>query len=219
MTDVTNFNDQTLGEEISNAISHGVGAALSIAGTVIMIVTAALNHKPAITIVGVSIFGASLILLYLTSCLYHSLAHNRGKKVFQILDHCMIFFLIVGTYTPICFSLIGGWIGWTIWGINVGCMALGVTLNAVNLKKWHKLSLVFYVIMGWSIVMAGRNIFEMIPIKGFAIVLLGGIFYTVGIIFYRAKNPKYMHFIWHLFVLAGSLCHYFFVLNYCCLLP
>ncbi len=219
MTDVTNFNDQTLGEEISNAISHGVGAALSIAGTVIMIVTAALNHKPAITIVGVSIFGASLILLYLTSCLYHSLAHNRGKKVFQILDHCMIFFLIVGTYTPICFSLIGGWIGWTIWGINVGCMALGVTLNAVNLKKWHKLSLVFYVIMGWSIVMAGRNIFEMIPIEGFAIVLLGGIFYTVGIIFYRAKNPKYMHFIWHLFVLAGSLCHYFFVLNYCCLLP
>lgn len=217
MTDVCNFNDQTLGEEISNAISHGLGAALSIAGTVVMIVTAAINHKSPMTIVGVSIFGASLILLYLTSCLYHSLAKNRGKKVFQILDHCMIFVLIVGTYTPICFSLIGGWIGWTIWGINVACMSLGIPLNAVNLKKWHKFSLVLYVIMGWSIVMAGWKVFPLIPIEGWATILIGGIFYTVGIIFFRAKHPKYMHFIWHLFVLAGSLCHYFFVLQFCCL--
>lgn len=217
MTDVCNFNDQTLGEEISNAISHGLGAALSIAGCAVMIISAVLNHKSPLTIVGVSIFGASLILLYLTSCLYHSLAHNKGKKVFQILDHCMIFILITGTYTPICFSLIEGAVGWTVWGFNMVCMIVGIIFNAINLARWHKLSLVLYVVMGWSIVMTGWKIFSLIPLEGLAIVLLGGIFYTVGIVFYRAKNPRYMHFIWHLFVLAGSLCHYFFVLNYCCL--
>lgn len=217
MTDVCNFNDQTLGEEISNAISHGLGAALSIAGCAVMIISAILNHKSPLTIVGVSIFGASLILLYLTSCLYHSLAHNKGKKVFQILDHCMIFILITGTYTPICFSLLEGAVGWIVWGFNMVCMIVGIIFNAINLARWHKLSLVLYVVMGWSIVMTGWKIFSLIPLEGLAIVLLGGIFYTVGIVFYRAKNPRYMHFIWHLFVLAGSLCHYFFVLNYCCL--
>ena len=215
MTDICNYNDQTLGEEISNAISHGLGAALSIAGCVVMIVTAVINHKAPINVVGVSLYGASLILLYLTSCLYHSLAHNKGKKVFQILDHCMIFILIVGTYTPICFT-IGGWLGWTIWGINMACTVVGVVFNAINLQKWHKLSLVLYVIMGWSIVMGGPKVFPLIPLEGWATLLLGGIFYTVGIIFYRAKNPKYMHFIWHLFVLGGSICHFFFVLQYCC---
>lgn len=217
MTDVCNFNDQTLGEEISNAISHGLGASLSIAGCAVMIISAVLNHKSPLTIVGVSIFGASLILLYLTSCLYHSLAHNKGKKVFQILDHCMIFILITGTYTPICFSLLEGAVGWIVWGFNMVCMIVGIIFNAINLARWHKLSLVLYVVMGWSIVMTGWKIFSLIPLEGLAIVLLGGIFYTVGIVFYRAKNPRYMHFIWHLFVLAGSLCHYFFVLNYCCL--
>lgn len=216
MTDVCNFNNQTLGEEISNAISHGLGAALSIAGTAVMIVTAALNHKGPMSIVGVSIYGASLILLYLTSCLYHSLANNKGKKVFQILDHCMIFILITGTYTPICFSIIGGWVGWTIWGFNMACTVLGIVFNAIDLAKWHKLSLVLYVVMGWSIVLAGWKVFSLITLEGWAMLLIGGIFYTVGIIFYRAKNPKYMHFIWHLFVLGGSISHFFFVLQYCC---
>lgn len=217
MTDVNTFNNQSLGEEISNAISHGIGAALSIAGTVLMIVHAALNQKGSMAITGVSIYGASLILLYLTSCLYHALAKNKGKKVFQILDHCMIFVLILGTYTPICISLIGGVTGWTILGINIACAAVGIPLNAVNLKKWHKLSLVLYVIMGWSIVLGGRTVFQIIPLFGWALLLLGGILYTLGIIFYALKNPRYMHFIWHLFVLGGSVPMFFFVFQYICL--
>jgi len=217
MTDVNTFNNQSLGEEISNAISHGIGAALSIAGTVLMIVHAALNQKGAMAITGVSIYGASLILLYLTSCLYHALAKNKGKKVFQILDHCMIFVLILGTYTPICISLIGGVTGWTILGINIACAAVGIPLNAVNLKKWHKLSLVLYVIMGWSIVLGGRTVFQIIPLFGWALLLLGGILYTLGIIFYALKNPRYMHFVWHLFVLGGSVPMFFFVFKFFCL--
>ncbi len=217
MTNVKNFNDQSLGEEISNAISHGLGAAISIAGTVLMIVYACMNHKSALTITSVSIYGATLIFLYLTSCIYHALACNRGKKVFQILDHCMIFVLIVGTYTPICLGIIGGALGWTILGINLACMAIGIPLNAINLKKWHKLSLVLYVIMGWSILLGGFKVFQIIPLYGWALLLLGGIFYTVGIIFYRAKNPKYMHFVWHLFVLAGSIPQFIFVFHHLCM--
>ncbi len=216
MTDVKKFNNQSLGEEISNAISHGLGAVLSVVGTIMMIVQACINHKPAITIVSVSIFGASLILLYLTSCLYHSLKVNRGKKVFQILDHCMIFVLIVGTYTPICLSIISGWVGWTVWGINMGCTVLGITFNAIDLKRWHKASLVLYIIMGWSIVIATGVVIRVIPWQGLVLLLIGGLFYTAGVIFYRATKPKYMHFIWHLFVLAGSIPHFIFIYMTCC---
>lgn len=212
-----NFNNQTLGEEISNAISHGVGALFAIAATVFMIVFACINHKPAITITAVSIYGAALILLYLTSCIYHALGLNKGKKVFQILDHCMIFVLIVGTYTPICLSIIGGVPGWSILGINLLCAAIGIPLNAVNMKKWSKLSLALYLIMGWSIVLGGFKVFQIIPLYGWILILLGGIFYTTGLIFFKAKHPKYMHFIWHLFVLAGSIPQFIFVFHNLCL--
>lgn len=208
---------QTLGEEIANSISHGVTALASIAGLVLMIVFAAINGKSPITIVSVSIFGASLFLLYLTSCLYHALAQNKGKKVFQILDHCMIYVLITGTYTPVCLILIGGWIGWTVWGINVACAVIGITLNAISLKKFDKISQVLYLIMGWSIICTAGVAIKLIPIGGLAVILLGGVFYTVGTIFYRMKNHKYAHFIWHLFVMLGSLPHFYLVLHYCCL--
>ncbi len=212
-----NFNNQSLGEEISNAISHGVGALFSIAGTVLMIVYACINNKSALTITGVSIYGGALICLYLTSCIYHALGFNKGKKVFQILDHCMIFVLIAGTYTPICLSIIGGVTGWTILGLNLLCAAVGIPLNAINMKKWSKLSLILYVIMGWSIVFGGIKVFQIIPLYGWILLLLGGIFYTVGIIFFKAKNPRYMHFIWHLFVLAGSIPQFAFVFYHLCL--
>lgn len=217
MTDVKNFNDQSLGEEISNAISHGIGAAIFIAGTVIMIMEAVLSQKGALTITSVSIFGASLILLYLTSCIYHALKINRGKKVFQILDHCMIFVLITGTYTPVCLSMIGGALGWTIWGINVACSIIGIVFNAIDLTKWHKLSLVLYVIMGWSIIFATKTAIQTVPKGALIAILTGGIFYTIGIFFYRSKGIKYMHFIWHIFVLIGSLPHFYAILKYCCM--
>lgn len=215
ITSVDTF--QTLGEEIANAISHGFTALASIAGLVLMIVFASLNNKSALTIVSVSIFGASLILLYLTSCLYHALGQNKAKAVFQILDHCMIYVLISGTYTPVCLLLIGGWIGWTVWGINIACAITGIVLNAISLEKFDKISQVLYLIMGWSIICITGQAIKLIPVEGLAIILLGGVFYTAGTIFYRMKNHKYAHFIWHLFVMLGSLPHFYLVFHYCCL--
>lgn len=217
MTQLIVPSNQSLGEEISNAISHGLGALFSIAATVLMIVYACINHKPASTIVSVSVYGAALIILYLTSCIYHALKLNKGKKVFQILDHCMIFVLIVGTYTPVCLSIIGGLLGYSILGINLICMIIGITLNAVNLKKWHKVSLVLYIIMGWSILLGGFKVFSIIPLFGWSMLLLGGVFYTAGIIFYRNKKCRYMHFVWHLFVLAGSVPQFIYLFSSLCL--
>ncbi|MBO4346925.1 MAG: hemolysin III family protein [Lachnospiraceae bacterium] len=205
-----------IGEEIGNAITHGVGAALSIAATVIMIVSASVNHKGPLAITGVSIYGASMILLYLTSCLYHALILTKARNVFQRLDHCMIFFLITGTYTPIVLSVIGGWVGWTVWGINVACSVLGITLNAISIKKFNKVSQILYIIMGWSIVIFAYTTIKAIPIPGLLLLLLGGITYTVGTIFYRKKGAKYTHFIWHIFVMLGSVPFFFVVYNLIC---
>lgn len=217
MSDLEVFKSQSVKEEISNAISHGLGAAIFIAGTVIMIVQAAINGKGALAITGVSIFGASLIMLYLTSCLYHSLTNYTAKKVFRKLDHCMIFILITGTYTPICLSVIGGWVGWTVWGINVACAVTGVTLNAISVRKFDKISQILYIIMGWSILMASYPTIKAIPVTGLLLLLAGGIFYTMGTYFYRKKDLKFAHFVWHLFVILGSLPHFAMVLYYVCI--
>ena len=209
---VKKYGIQTIGEEIANSVSHGVGALLGIAGTAILVVFAALKSD-AMGIVAAAIYGFSLIVLHTMSTLYHSLTNNKAKKVFQVLDHCSIFLLILGTYTPISLCLIGGTPGITLFLINLSITALGVVLNSVNMKKWHKLSMVFYLLMGWSIVFFFKYI-PPVPAGGIALVLSGGISYTVGIIFYNMKKQKFMHFIWHLFVLCGSLLHYFFVLFY-----
>ena len=138
MEEVRNFNNQSLGEEISNAISHGVGALLSIAGTVVLIVRAAMMGR-AIGVVSAALYGASLILLYTFSSLYHSLTHRGAKRVFQVFDHCSIFILILGTYIPICLTLLGGWVGWTIFGVIAACAVVGIVFNSVNLARWHRL--------------------------------------------------------------------------------
>lgn len=207
------YNVQTLGEEIANAVSHGVGTLLAIAGTVILIVVAAVNSN-AIGVVSVSLYGASLILLYTFSSLYHSLTNKAAKKVFQIFDHCSIFLLILGSYIPVCLSMIGGKTGWILFGINAFCTVLGITFNSIDVKRWHKISVVLYVVMGWSVLISLKSLLAVVTIPEFIIELIGGLFYTIGIIFYKNKKTKYMHFIWHLFVLAGSIFQYFFVLNY-----
>lgn len=207
------YNVQTLGEEIANAVSHGVGTLLAIAGTVILIVAAAVNSN-AIGVVSVSLYGASLILLYTFSSLYHSLTNKAAKKVFQIFDHCSIFLLILGSYIPVCLSMIGGKTGWILFGINAFCTVLGITFNSIDVKRWHKISVVLYVVMGWSVLISLKSLLAVVTIPEFIIELIGGLFYTIGIIFYKNKKTKYMHFIWHLFVLAGSIFQYFFVLNY-----
>ena len=203
---------QTVGEEIANSISHGVGAGLSVAALVLLIVKAA-HTSGALGVVSACIYGGSLVLLYLLSCLYHALAKTGARKLFQILDHCSIFILIVGTYTPIALNYIKGALGWTIFGIQAGCMVLGVVFNAINMEKWKKASLVLYVIMGWMIVFSIKSVLAFPPAALWFLVL-GGVAYTVGIIFYKRKDLKFFHFIWHIFVLAGSVLQFFCVYFY-----
>ena len=205
----TRVNNQSLGEEISNAISHGVGAGLAIAGTVLIIIRACLLGS-AIDIVSASLYGGTLILLYLFSCIYHSLGNNAGKRVFQVFDHCSIFLLILGTYIPVCLSLFKNALGWVIFGIITALAILGIVFNAVDLKKWHKISVSLYILMGWLIVFSIKPLLKLIDLNGLILLVTGGILYTIGVIFYKSKK-KYMHFIWHLFVVAGSICHFFFI--------
>lgn len=212
--DVAKFNRQSLGEEIANAISHGLGTALAIAGTPVLIVYAAL-HGDALSVVSASLYGASMILLYLFSTLYHSLANPKAKRVFQVFDHSSIFVLILGTYIPVTLGLVRGWLGWTLFGINAAVALVGIVLNCVSVRRFHKLSLVLYLVAGWSALLVIRPLLRCIEPAGFGLVLAGGLFYTVGVLFYRSEQVRYMHFVWHLFVLAGSVCHFFFVLFYC----
>lgn len=207
---------QSVGEEIANAISHGVGSLLSIAGTVVLIVFAALNSD-ALGVVSASLYGATLIILYTNSTLYHSLTNATAKKVFRIFDHCSIFLLILGTYIPVSLALMRNWIGWVLFGINMGCTVLGILFNSINLEKFSRLSLALYVIMGWSVVLTLVPVVRAVlsrGVWGLILLVLGGLFYTFGILFYKS-DKKYMHFIWHFFVLGGSVLHYFFVLFYC----
>lgn len=212
--DVAKFNRQSLGEEIANAISHGLGTLLAIGGTPVLIVYAAL-HGDALSVVSASLYGASMILLYLFSTLYHSITNRAGKRVLQVFDHSSIFLLILGTYIPVTLGLIRGWLGWTLFGINLAVAVLGIVLNSISVRRFHKLSLVLYLVTGWSILPAIKPLLAHVDLLGFCLVLAGGLFYTVGVIFYRNEQVRYMHLVWHLFVLAGSVCHYFFVLFYC----
>lgn len=208
---------QTLGEEIANAVSHGVGSLLAIAGTAVLIVFAAI-YSDAIAVVSSALYGATLIILYTNSTLYHSITNKVAKKVFRVFDHCSIFMLILGTYIPVSLSLLRNWIGWTLFGVNVTCAVVGIVLNSINLEKFDKVSQALYIIMGWLVLITiypvVKAVYSKGGITGLVLLILGGVFYTVGVIFYRS-NKKYMHFIWHFFVLFGSITHYFFVLFYC----
>ncbi len=213
MTNVENFNDQGKAEEILNAISHGVGATLAIAAASVLIVKS-VQSAEAINIVSASIYSFSLIFLYTMSTLYHSFHKYQTKKIFQKFDHCSIFILIVGSYAPICLSLLGGKLGWIVLSVNIFLAALGIVANAINVIRWSKLSLILYLLMGWSIVFVLKPILSLIPFNEFMLLLIGGLCYSIGVLFYRAKRPRFMHGVWHFFVLSGSVFHYFFVLFY-----
>ena len=194
--DVTKFNRQSLGEEIANSISHGLGASLAIGGTPVLIVWAA-RHGDALSVVSASLYGASLILLYLFSTLYHAITNRSGKRVLQVFDHSSIFLLILGTYIPVCLGLLRGWLGWTLFGINVAVAVVGITLNAISVRRFHKISLVLYLLSGWSVLPAIKPVAALLDWRGFVLVLAGGLFYTVGVIFYRKEEVRYMHLVWH----------------------
>lgn len=206
--------DYTLGEELTNAISHGIGAILGIAALVLCVVFSAIHHNPT-AVVASSIYGTSLIILYLMSTLYHSLKVNNAKRVFCILDHCNIFLLIAGSYTPYVLVTLKGPVGWTLFGIIWGSAILGITLNAIDLKKYRKVSVAAYIAMGWAVIFAIKPLVENLKTGGLIFLVLGGISYTVGAIFYGlGRNKRYMHSVFHFFVLLGSILQFFSIFFY-----
>lgn len=205
----------TLGEEISHSISHGLGAGLSIAGTVILIVLSAMRAD-AWKVVSSAIYGFSMILLFTMSTLYHAITNEKAKRVLRIFDHNSIFILIAGTYTPITLVTLrqsGAW-GWVIFGVVWASAIVGVTLNSISLERFKKFSMVCYIASGWCIVVAFIPFVQAIEWPALLWLLGGGVFYTGGIFFYRQKQKKYYHAIWHWLVLSGAICHYFCVLLY-----
>lgn len=203
----------TLGEEIFNAVSHGVGAGLSVAALVTLIVHAA-HVSDAYGIVSVSLYGATLVILYTMSTLYHALTPAGAKRVFRVFDHTTIFLLIAGTYTPYLLVTLRGALGWTLFGILWGLAVIGIVFDAVMLDRFRKIELLLYVCMGWCIVLTAKPLIAALEKPGLILLLVGGVCYTVGILFYKLKKIPYMHSIWHLFVLAGSILHYFSIYLY-----
>lgn len=202
--------------EVLNAVTHGIGAGLSIAGMVILIVKGARLGSP-IHVVSYTIYGAMMVLLFLTSTLFHSLIFTKAKKVFQVFDHSSIFLLIAGSYTPYCLLVVKGWLGWTLFGIIWFMTLLGIVQKSVFLhKKNHvsKISTVIYVIMGWLCVVAAPELYHGLGLGGLILLISGGLSYTIGAIFYSMKHIRYMHVVWHLFVMLGAGFMYFSVLFY-----
>lgn len=200
-------------EELVNALTHGVGLAASVAGLVLLVVYAALRGS-AWHVVSCSIYGATLILLFNFSMLYHLARGGRAKRVFQILDHSSIFLLIAGTYTPFMLvTLRGGW-GWSLFGVVWGLCVVGIVCEATIAHRFRLVSLPIYLGMGWLIVLAGRPLLRTLPTGGEILLVSGGLAYTVGAVFYAMERVPFAHGIWHLFVLAGSICHWCAVMFY-----
>ena len=204
---------QSLGEEIANGVSHGVGFLAAVAGTPFLVFYAVQRGSPA-GIVGASVFAFAMMLMYLTSTLYHTLAKNKAKRVFRILDHGAIFMLIAGTYTPFTLGILRGAWGWTLFGLVWGIAVVGIVLKSIGGVRYKRLSAILYLAMGWLIIIAAKPLLLNMPSWGLIWLLAGGMAYTVGVGFYAADRLRYAHFVWHLFVMAGSACHFIAVLKY-----
>jgi len=200
-------------EEIANSVSHGLGLVLAIAGVPVLLISAVRVGSMRV-IIGASVFGATMILLYLASTLYHSLTHVTAKRVFHLFDHCAIFVLIAGTYTPFALGVLRGPWGWTLL-ILVWLLAItGITVKAVKGTHHSWLTIGLYIVMGWLAVIATKPIVMLVPVPGILLILAGGVAYTGGLAFFASRRLRYGHFIWHLFVIAGTTCHFFAVLWY-----
>jgi len=204
---------QSPGEEIANSVSHAVGLLAAVVATPVLVLSA-VRHGGAGRIAGASVFAASMVLLYLTSALYHALPRNRAKRIFQVLDHAAIFVMIAGTYTPFTLGVLRGAWGWTLFGLVWGLALAGLVLTAAGGAGYPKLRLSLYLAMGWLILIAIKPLWLRMPSEGLFWLLGGGIAYTVGVAFYAAKRVRYFHFVWHLFVLAGTACHFIAVLRF-----
>lgn len=206
-------NSYTIAEEIAHSLTHGLGVLLSIGGLAVLVAFSAL-YGDAWHIISTSIYGATLILLYTTSTLYHSIPHERAKNVLQRLDHAAIFLLIAGTYTPFTLvSLRGSW-GWVLFGLVWSIAIAGIVLELFVKKRMKRLSVTLYLGLGWIVVFAIKPMIASIETGGLLLLLAGGLCYSFGVIFYAWKKLAFNHAIWHLFVLAGSILHFFSVLFY-----
>lgn len=203
-------------EEKLNAITHGTGALFALVALVVLVVSASL-YGSFWHIVSFSVYGTSLFLLYLASTLYHSFRTERIKSVFKIVDHSAIYLLIAGTYTPFTLILLHGTLGWTIFGIIWSLAAIGITLKIFFTKRFRVVSTLCYIAMGWLLLIAIKPITALLPAAGFSWLIVGGVLYTAGTIFYLWRRLPYSHAVWHLFVMGGSVAH--FITIFCYLLP
>lgn len=204
----------TLGEEIMSAIVHGIGALLSLVALIICVAVSA-SHNSTVGMISSVIYGVTLIILYMMSTMYHSLAVNNAKRVFRIIDHCSIFLLIAGTYTPFTLVALEYPLGITLFLIIWSVAILGIVLNAINLKKYKVISIIGYLILGWIIILCYNPLKEAIDFSGILLLIAGGIVYTIGAVFYGAgKKIKYFHPIFHMFVLAASILHFLAIVLY-----
>ena len=199
-------------EEIANAIIHGIGAVFSVAALVILIVSSVM-HGTAWHVVSFTLFGSSMILLYLSSTLVHGFPAGRVKDFFEIMDHSAIYFFIAGTYTPFLFLAIKGKLGWTLFGIVWGLAIAGTVFKAFFVKRFLHTSTLLYVVMGWLLVFGWKPLLENVSSQGIILLAIGGILYTVGAVFYVWRGFTYHHAVWHVFVLAASILHFFAVMT------
>jgi hemolysin III len=200
-------------EELANVVTHGFGLLLSIAGAITLIAVSIL-HGTVWQIVSCTVYGVTLVLLYLSSTLYHAVSTPRLKRSFRLFDHSAVYLLIAGTYTPFTLvNLRGGW-GWTLFGVVWGLTLAGIAFKYVALGRFPVLSTVIYALMGWLVVLGIKPVLTFVPMRGFLWLLGGGLFYTVGVFFFASKRIPYSHAIWHVFALCGSVCHYWAVFFY-----
>jgi len=204
---------QSLGEEIANSVSHGIGLLLALIGFAILIV-AALQRGDVLEIVGATVFATAMVLLYATSTLFHAFPHSRTKRVFQILDHSAIYLMIAGTYTPFTLGVLRGTWGWILLALVWSMAVAGIVLKAFSGIRYNTASTLVYIAMGWLVVIAADEVWTLVPKWGIFWLFAGGVAYTLGAVFFLAERIRYFHFVWHLFVIAGSACHFIAVLRY-----
>jgi hemolysin III len=204
---------QTLGEEIANSVSHGIGLAASVAAAPFLI-GAMLRRGDAVLILAAAIFAVTVVLLYLSSTLYHAVPESRAKRVLQVIDHSAIYLLIAGTYTPFALGVLRGPLGWTLLSVVWLLAALGIGLKATKGIVWPRLSTALYLAMGWLALVAARPFLREVPLPGLVLIAGGGLAYTAGVAFFAMDRLRYGHFVWHLFVITGTACHYVAILRY-----
>lgn len=213
----TQLPDYTRGEEIANMVTHIIGGVFALAAIPLLVVTAALHGDPWAVVSG-AVYGATLLIMFTVSSIYHGLKPGKAKRVMRVIDHCDIYFLIAGTYTPILLvgiRPINPAMAWTLFGVEWGLAAVAVTLNAIDLKRFEKISMVCYIGMGWGVIVMIEPTIQAMTMSGFALLLAGGIAYTIGAALYAVgKKVRYMHSVFHVFVLIGSVLHFLAILHY-----